>query len=108
MINYDQVAYGSISVASSGDNTILAAQTGYKIVVHSYTLVAAGAVTARWYSGAGGTARSGAMTMATGTPNVSAFNPLGHLETAVSTALVLNLGGAVQVSGHFTYSLIPA
>jgi hypothetical protein len=95
-----------ISAAGSGDNTLLAAVTGYKIRVHSYKLVAAGAVTTRFESGAGGTALTGVMSQITGVPNDAQFEKEGHFETAVSALLNLELGGAVQCSGHLTYSLI--
>lgn len=95
-----------ISAASSGDNTLLAAVTGHKIRVHSYTLVAAGAVTAAFESAAGGTALTGDMSLITGVPLVVPFEREGHFETVVSELLNLELGGAVQVSGHLTYSLV--
>jgi hypothetical protein len=96
----------SISAASSGANTALAAVTGYKIRVHSYTLVAAGAVTAKFKSATGGNDLTGAMSLITGTPLVVPFQREGHFETTVSELLNLVLGGAVQVSGHLTYSLV--
>lgn len=95
-----------VSAASSGDNTLLAAVTGHKIRVHSYTLVAAGAVTAAFESAASGTARTGDMSLITGTPLVVPFQREGHFETVAGELLNLELGGAVQVSGHLTYSLV--
>ncbi len=97
-----------ISKAGSGDNTLLAAQTGSKIRVHSYTLVAAGGVTAAFESGAGGTALTGDMSLILGVPLVVPFEREGLFETAVSTLLNLELGGATQVSGHLVYSLVAA
>jgi len=96
----------SVSAASSGDNTLLAAQTGYKIRVLSYTLVAAGTVTAAFESGAGGTALTGDMTLVAGVPLVVPLAREGHFETAAATLLNLELGGAVQVSGHIVYCLV--
>lgn len=95
-----------ISAASSGDNTLLAAVTGHKIRVHSYVLVAAGAVTAAFESAASGTALTGDMSLITGTPLVVPFEREGHFETVAGELLNLELGGAVQVSGHLTYSLV--
>ena len=97
--------YLSVSVASTGNNTLLAAQTGYKIRVLSFTLVAAGAVTVAFQSGASGTALTGTMSLITGVPLVVDFERFGHFETAVSTLLNLSLGGSVQVSGFLTYAL---
>lgn len=95
----------SVSVASTGNNTLLAASTGYKIRVLSYTLVAASTVTIAFQSGAGGTALTGTMTLIAGVPLVVPFQREGHFETAVSALLNLSLGGNVQVSGHLTYAL---
>lgn len=95
----------SISTASSGDNTLVAAVTAKKIKVLSYLVVSAGAVTVRFFSGAAGTALTGAMSLITGTPAtiVAPVSAAHLLETAVNTALVLNLGGNIQVSGHLSY-----
>ncbi len=101
-----QRTFLSVSAASSGNNTLLAAQTGYAIRVLSYTLVSAGTVTAAFQSGAGGTARTGAMTLIAGVPVVVSLQREGHFQTAVTTLLNLSLGGATQVSGHITYDLV--
>ena len=99
-----QVQYAVVNTASSGNNTIVAAQAaGVKIRVVGFLLVAAGAVTANWQSGAGGTTLSGAMSLATGAPNAPGFCPTGWFETAAATLLNLNLGGAVQVSGFVAW-----
>ncbi len=94
-----------VSCASSGNNTLLAAQTGYKIRVISYTLTAASAVTVSFQDGAGGTALTGVMSLAAGVPLVVPLAREGHFETSVTTLLNLSLGGGVQVSGHITYCL---
>lgn len=101
------ILFASIDTTTSGDNTIVAADATKKIKVLSYSFVCAGTVNVRWKSGAG-TNLSGAMPyiantgMTTG-PGTPAG---GHLlETAVNTALVLNLSAAVQVSGHLSYYL---
>ncbi len=107
-ISSSERRYLSISAASSGNNTLLAAVTGYKIRVLSYTLVAAGTVTAAFQSGATGTALTGTMTLIAGVPLVVDLQREGHFETAVSTLLNLSLGGATQVSGFCTYCLIAA
>lgn len=96
----------SVSAAGAGNNTLLAAQTGYKIRVLSYTLVAAGSVTVAFQSGAGGTDLTGTMSLIAGVPLVVDLQKEGHFETAASTLLNLSLGGAIQVSGHITYCLV--
>lgn len=101
------VSYASIDISSSGDNTIVSADATRKIKVLSYSFVCGGTVNVRWKSGAG-TNLSGAMSFIANTgmtagPGTPAG---GHLlETAANQALVMNLSGAVQVSGHLSYYL---
>ncbi|MGH2359755.1 MAG: hypothetical protein ACRDGM_04325 [bacterium] len=92
-----------IDHASSGDNTIVAAVANKKIRVLAVLLVAAGAVTVRFESGASGTALTGQMTMAANGGFVMPFNPAGWFETAASVLLNLELGGAVSVDGVLLY-----
>jgi hypothetical protein len=95
--------FAVIDVASSGDNTILAAVNPKKIRVLSYVLVASAAVTVRFESGASGTALTGQMQLAANGGVVAPYNPLGHFETASNTLLNLELSGANSVDGHLTY-----
>lgn len=100
-------AFAAVAASSSGDNTIVAAAgASNKIRVLSYTIVAAGAVTCRWESGASGTALSGQMSFAANGGAHSAFCPYGLFETAANTLLNLELGGAVSVAGHITYVVV--
>ena len=93
-----------IDHATSGNNTIVAAVAGKKILVTGYTLVAAGAVTVRFESGADGTALTGQMSFAANGGAVNAYNPGGvFAPTATNTLLNLELSGAVSVDGHLTY-----
>lgn len=102
-----------IDAASSGDNTIIAANANARIRVHNYVLVAGGTVNATFKSGS--TALTGAMPLAS-TGGVSSPNAVPTeaeqqaclFFTAKNEALVLNLSGAVQVSGHVAYTLEPA
>lgn len=95
--------FASVDVASSGDNTAVAAVTGKKIRVTSAFLVAAGAVTVRFESGASGTALTGQMNLAANGGIVLPYNAAGWFETAASTLLNIELGGAVSVDGAITY-----
>ena len=95
-----------ISGATSGNNTLVAAVTGKKIRVLSYVLVATTAVAVRFESAAGGTALTGVMTLAAGVPLVVNLEREGHFETVAGELLNMELGGAVQVSGHMTYCLV--
>lgn len=97
-----------ISGATSGDNTIIAADATKKIKVLSLFLVAVTAVTVRFESAAGGTALTGVMSIgATGGFVLPApSDPNNYwFATAANELLNMELGGAVQVSGAITYYL---
>lgn len=96
--------FATISTATLGDNTLVAAVAANKIKVVSYTLVAASGVGVKFTSGAAGPNLTGAMTMSTGIA-IQLANPASShlLETGVNAALVLNLSAAAQVSGHLSY-----
>ena len=103
-----QIKYAVIDDATSGNNTIVAAVTGKKIRVLSYTIIPAGDVTVRFESGAGGTALTGQMNLLAEDGVVSqslSVNcaPFGCFETAAAALLNLELSGAVSVDGHLTY-----
>jgi hypothetical protein len=99
-----------IDTATSGDNTLVAAQAGMSIQVTGYVLVAAGAVNVKFKTSSGGEL-SGAMPMGTNStvvaPETPAAGPMNqrpfHMETVLGDGLLLNLSGNVQVSGHLTY-----
>ncbi len=95
--------FAVIDVATSGDNTIVAAVTGSKIRVTSLFLVSAGTVTVRFESAASGTALTGQMTTAVNNIIVLPYNPAGWFETVVSELLNLELSGNVSVDGALTY-----
>ena len=97
--------YASISASSSGNNTLKAAVAAKKIRVYAYVIVATTAVTAKFQSAAGGTDLTGAMPLGANGGVAAPFNPAGWFETVAGELLNLSLGGAVQVSGHFVYSL---
>lgn len=94
---------GVIDHATSGNNTLVAAVAGRKIRVLAYHITAAGAVTARFESGADGTALTGQMTLAQGGTISAPYNPLGWFETAAGTLLNLELSSAVSVDGVLVY-----
>lgn len=95
-----------IDAASSGDNTIVAAVTAKKVRVLALFLVSAGSVTARFESGASGTALTGQMTLAVNSGFCLPYNPVGWFETAAGELLNLELSGAVSVDGSVTYAEI--
>lgn len=103
-----------ISCASSGDNSLVAAVTGKRIVVHSIFLMAYGtANTVYFKDAASGTAIFGDgsnglkldITGTTGTPGFSLpFSEAGWFVTAAAGALTLNLSAAQGVAGVVVYS----
>jgi len=96
----------AIRCHTSGNNTIVAAVSGKKIKVISVLLVAAGAVTARFESGANGTALTGQMSLAVDDNGfVLPPAPPGYhwFETVAGALLNLELGGAVYVDGCIVY-----
>lgn len=95
--------FAKIDAASSGDNTLVAAVTSRKIRVLALFLMAAGTVTVRLESGAGGTALTGQMELTAQNGFTLPFSPVGWLETASGVLLNLELSGAVSVDGALVY-----
>jgi hypothetical protein len=98
-----QVKYAKIDAALSGDNTIVAAVAGKKIRVLAVFYLAAGGVSVRFESGAGGTALTGQMEHTGQTGCVLPFSEDGWFETAAGALLNLELSAAVSVDGALTY-----
>lgn len=97
----------AIDAATSGDNTLLAAQgSGNKIRVHQLFLVSAGTVNVRFESAAGGTALTGQMNLVANTGFVLPYSPIGWFETAANALLNLELSAAVSVDGNFAYTVV--
>jgi hypothetical protein len=95
-----------IDAASAGDNTIVAAVTGKKILVTSYLIVASGGANTllRFESGAGGTALTGEMDLGDNLSLVCPYNPGGcFAPTAAGALLNLQITAATSVDGHLTY-----
>lgn len=99
-----ETKYAVIDAATLGDNTIVAAVTGKKLRVLALFVIAAASVTARFESGASGTALTGQMVLAANGGFSLPFNPEGWFETAANALLNLELSGAVSVDGAVTYA----
>ena len=99
--------FAIIDVATSGDNTLVAAVASRKIRVLSLWMVASAAVTVRFESGAAGTALSGQAQLAANGGFVLPYNPLGWFESASGVLLNLELSGAISVDGGLTYVEVP-
>ena len=97
------IKYEVIDDATSGNNTIISAVTGKRIVVLQYVLIASGAVTVRFESGAGGTALTGQMQIAANGGVSANCAPYGCFATAAAALLNMELSGATSVDGHITY-----
>lgn len=100
--------FAAIDTASSGDQVIITGDKRKKIKVVSYVFVANAALAVRWISKpASGTSKnlSGAMSLAAnGGVSATGGDPAGWLfETEQGHDLVLNLGTAVQISGHVAF-----
>jgi len=91
---------------TSGDNTIVAAVAGKKIRVLSVSAIAAGVVSARFESGAGGDPLTGQMPLTTNSGFSWNYNSAGWFETNAGEALNLELSGAILVAGVLNYDLI--
>lgn len=91
-----------ISTAASGDSTLVAASSGKSINVYAIDLVPASSVVATLKCGSS-TAITGAMTIATPFIKPLTASP-AYWVCPVGTALVLNLGTGIQVSGAVWYS----
>lgn len=97
------VKYAAIAASINGNNTVVAAVTGKRILVLAYNLVAAGAVNAKWRSGAA-TDISGLKTLAAaGSQLTYPENQHGWVRTVAGEALVLNLSSGTVVGGELTY-----
>ena len=95
--------FAAINVASSGDNTIVAAVVDKKIRVLQVLLTAGAAVNVRFEDGAGGTALTGIMEVAANGGFVLPFSPVGWFETGTNTILNLELSAAQNVDGIIVY-----
>lgn len=104
---YESMLRYAADPATSGDNTIVAAQgAGKKIAVFGYSLQGTGTVTAKFTDGASGTQLSMTWTWQAREhcENPPGLNPL-WIGTA-NTALILNLSGSVAVGCEITYLVI--
>ncbi len=100
----NQYSISDVAVAadSANDNTIIAAPgSGNRLVVLGYTIVAEGAVEAKWKSGA--TDKSGVMKFSIQGQGVVREGIRRVFACGQNEALILNLSAAVDVNGELTY-----
>lgn len=99
--------YAAVSASSSGNNTLVAAVVGKKILVFNCVLIASGTVDAIFQDGAGGAGLSGTLPLTTNSGFTAPFSEIGWTKTSTNTLLNLNLSGAVSVGGFLVYAEIP-
>ena len=94
---------GALSFSSSGNNTAIAAATGQVISVYKIWFTVAGAVNVTFQDGAS-TALSGAVVLtANGSSFFAYYDGSPHWTTSPGNAFVMNLSGAVAVTGQVYY-----
>src|SRR5262245_14187511 len=98
----------AINASASGNNQIVAGVAGRRVVILGYILIASGAVTAQWISGAvnltGPMALGGAGGGVSASPGRSEVGFFRWGVGATGADLTLTLGGATQVGGSLTYT----
>lgn len=108
-MNYiETLEKADINIATSGDNTVIAAPgDGKYLVIDHINMVPNAAVTIQFKDGT--TAYGGAYSLTSSQGFVlenSMRNEHGLITLSNNSALVINLGGAVQVSGFIRYRII--
>ena len=94
------VKYAVINESTAASNELVAAVTGKRIIVLSYTLLAGGTVNVTFQSAA--TAISGAMPLVANA-GIAISDNNGLMDTVAGEALNLLSSGAIQVSGLLSY-----
>lgn len=97
---------GDINIASSGDNTVIAATTGKKTVVYKIWFVVNGAVNIKFKDGSTDLNAGAIHLTADGSSLTLPFDGKPHFGTTSGSAFKMNLSGAVQVSGQIYYALV--
>lgn len=103
------VLQGVIDTATSGDVELVAAVVGKKIRVLSLWFICTSAVTVGFesHNAGGDTKLSGVGAFPANGGMVLPHNPFGCIkDTVAGEALHITLGGAIQVSGAFTYQVL--
>jgi hypothetical protein len=94
----------SINAATNGDNTIVAAVVSQSVRLYRFFLMATGgAVNVKWKNGAGTDFHPALTLLGNGSGWQLDFDTLPWFTTTAGNALILNLSGAVQVSGRAYY-----
>lgn len=98
-----------VDVNGNGDNIVIPLVAGQRIVVYGLCLIAAGAVSAKFYSGP---SSGGANKLISGTQALPANGGMvrsvsgGWFVTDLGDALTLNLSSGVQIGGEITFAYL--
>lgn len=108
-MNYlETLEKADINIASAGDNTVIAAPgDGKYLVIDHINFIASSTVTVQFKDGT--TAYGGSYSLVQGQSVVlenSMQNEHGVITMSNNAAFVMNLSGAVQVSGFIRYRII--
>jgi len=103
----DKLYKADIDISSSGDNTVIAAPAGSFIAIDHINILPTSAVTVQLKDGATAYGASYPLDAKQGLvfDNVMAHRD-GIITMSNSSAFVINLGGAVQVSGFVRYRIV--
>jgi len=97
------IKYAAINVGSSGNNTLISAASGKRLIILACVLVSSGAVNVEFQDGVSGTPLSGAMNLTTNSGFTLPFSEGGWGETSQGVLLNLNLSSATAVDGMLVY-----
>jgi hypothetical protein len=95
----------AISFSSSGDNTCIAAVTGMPINVWKIWFTAANAVNVTFKDGASTSLSGAAILTSNGSSFFAVYDGSPWWVTSPGNAFVINLSGAVALTGQVYYSL---
>jgi hypothetical protein len=100
------VRYAQIDTTTTGDQTVVAAVSGKRILVCALVLNPAAETDITFKSGSTEVVDFGGFRGTDEPPGLGlSFNPHGYFETAAGQALVMNVNGAVAVRGLVNYIL---
>lgn len=99
--NAKQLTQAAVSASSSGDNTLVAAVASQKTRAYRFVLVSAGTVSVKFKRGS--TDLTGAMPLVANQVLSVNLSAEPYFETGTNEALILNLSGAVAVTGWIEY-----
>jgi hypothetical protein len=95
-----------VNASASGDNTIITGVTGQPIFIWQMAFTAAGAVNFIFKNGTAGTAQSGAYILtANGSSITFQYTGMPWSWTSPGSNWVINLSGAVAITGQVFYTI---